>query len=126
MLKSETQSISGNFSARFNFPLKLTMNLNQTKIKIPYLDNEQKLKASENIWSTLGANFQYSFLQNKLRLNGGADYMTNGQANNIYGFKFGTDWEVINKLTLSLYMALRLANKEVSNSGTNFSLGYRF
>ena len=27
MLKSETQSISGNFSARFNFPLKLTMNL---------------------------------------------------------------------------------------------------
>ena len=44
MLKSETQSISGNFSARFNFPLKLTMNLNQTKIKIPYLDNEQKLK----------------------------------------------------------------------------------
>ena len=126
MLKSETQSISGNFSARFNFPLKLTMNLNQTKIKIPYLDNEQKLKASENIWSTLGANFQYSFLQNKLRLNSETDYMTNGQANNIYGFKFGTDWEVINKLTLSLYMALRLANKEVSNSGTNFSLGYRF
>ena len=111
---------------RFNFPLKLTMNLNQTKIKIPYLDNEQKLKASENTWSTLGANFQYSFLQNKLRLNGGADYMTNGQENNIYGFKFGTDWEVINKLTLSSYMALRLANKEVSNSGTNFSLGYRF
>ena len=49
---------------------------------------EQKLKASENTWSTLGANFQYSFLQNKLRLNSGTDYMTNGQANNIYGFKF--------------------------------------
>ena len=108
MLKSETQSISGNFSARFNFPLKLIMNLNQTKIKIPYLDDEQKLKVSENIWSTLGANFQYSFLQNKLRLNGGTDYMTNGQANNIYGFKFGTDWEVINKLTLSSYMALKI------------------
>ena len=46
--------------------------------------------------------------------------MTNGQENNIYGFKFGTDWEVINKLTLSSFIALRLANKEVSNSGTNF------
>ena len=80
---------------------------------------------SENIWSTLGANFQYSFFQNKLRLNGGTDYMTNGQANNIYGFKFGTDW-VINKFTLSSYSALRLADKEVSNSGINFSLGYRF
>ena len=44
MLKSETQSISGNFSARFNFPLKLTMNLNQTKIKIPYLEMSKNLK----------------------------------------------------------------------------------
>ena len=55
----------------------------------------------EKIWNNFGMNFQYSLYAIKLRLNGGMDYMTNGKTNNIHGFKFGTDWDIIDNLTIS-------------------------
>tara|TARA_B100001250_G_scaffold127905_1_gene108869 strand:- start:562 stop:1569 length:1008 start_codon:yes stop_codon:yes gene_type:complete len=125
MLKSESQSISGIFSARFNnFPLKVSLSLNQAQIMIPLLDNDQ-LNIEKNIWTSTGTNIQYSLLDNQVRLNGGIDYMMN-RGNNIYGGKFGIDWDAIDKLTISFYSLLRISNGEINSSGLNLSLGYRF
>ena len=128
MLKSETQSISASFSARFNFPLKTSFTLNQAKILIPFLDkdNNDKLIILENIWTTAGVNFQYSMISNKLRLTSGFDYMTNGVLTSIFGGKFGADVDIIDKMTLSFYSMLRITNGDINSSGINLSLGYRF
>ena len=126
ILKSETESIAATFSARFNFPLKTSITLNQAKITIPLLDNEDKLVIMENIWTTTGANFQYSMIGNKLRFNGGLDYMTNGELTSILGAKFGSDFDIIDKMTLSFYSMLRISDGDINSSGLNVSLGYRF
>ena len=126
VLKSETESIAATFSARFNFPLKTSITVNQAKVTIPMLDNEDKLVIMENIWTTTGANFQYSMIGNKLRFNGGLDYMTNGELTSIIGGKFGSDFDIINKMTVSFYSMLRISDGDINSSGLNVSLGYRF
>ena len=90
------------------------------------LDNENKLVIMENIWTTTGANFQYSMIGNKLRFNGGLDYITNGELTSIIGGKFGSDFDIIDKMTLSFYSMLRISDGDINSSGLNVSLGYRF
>tara|TARA_B100001093_G_C26164578_1_gene733013 strand:- start:23 stop:343 length:321 start_codon:yes stop_codon:yes gene_type:complete len=106
--------------------LKTSITLNQAKITIPFLDNEDKLVIMENIWTTTGANFQYSMIGNKLRFNGGLDYMTNGDLTGIIGGKFGSDFDIIDKMTISFYSMLRISDGDINSSGINVSLGYRF
>ena len=151
--KSETQSISATISTRFEIPLKTSSSFNQTKIFIPYLDQENVAQQLINTWSSLNTSIQYGLLNNKLRLRCGLDFTSNGKKDNtsvrLYGAKLGTDWDILDKLTLSFNSSIRMNNSRgyrsddidndgdglidekrenwsTNSSGFNFTLGYRF
>ena len=151
--KSETQSISATISTRFKIPLKTSSSFNQTKIFIPYLDQDNVAQQLINTWSSFNTSIQYGLLNNKLRLRSGLDFTTNGKKDNtsvqLYGAKLGTDWDILDKLTLSFNSSIRLNNSKgyrsddldndgdglidekrenwsTNSSGFNFTLGYRF
>ena len=121
-------------STRFQIPLKTTTAFNRTKIIIPYLDENNSPRKQENSWTSFSTSAQYSLFKNKLRFRSGLDFMTNGKTDNtgtqLYGSKFGFDWDIINKLTLSFSSSIRMnsSNDEwnVNSSGFNTTLGYRF
>ena len=151
--KSETQSISATISTRFKIPLKTSSSFNQTKIFIPYLDQDNVAQQLINTWSSFNTSIQYGLLNNKLRLRCGLDFTTNGKNDNtsvkLYGAKLGTDWDILDKLTLSFNSSIRMNNSRgyrsddidndgdglidekrenwsTNSSGFNFTLGYRF
>ena len=148
--KSETQSFSATLSTRFNFPLKTSSTYSQTKIFIPYLDQNNIPQKQENSWSSYIMSVQYSFLENKVRPRISADYTTNGENEksiNIYGAKFGCDLDIIDKLILTFSSSIRFNNTiekieniddngeieikvdenwSMNSSGLNLTLGYRF
>ena len=151
--KSETQSISATISTRFEIPLKTSSSFNQTKIFIPYLDQDNVAQQLINTWSSFNTSIQYGLLNNKLRLRCGLDFTTNGKKDNtsvkLYGAKLGTDWDILDKLTLSFNSSIRMNNSKgyrsddldndgdglidekrenwsTNSSGFNFTLGYRF
>ena len=151
--KSETQSISATISTRFKIPLKTSSSFNQTKIFIPYLDQDNVAQQLINTWSSFNTSIQYGLLNNKLRLRCGLDFTTNGKKDNtsvrLYGAKLGTDWDILDKLTLSFNSSIRMNNSRgyrsddidndgdglidekrenwsTNSSGFNFTLGYRF
>lgn len=151
--KSETQSISATISTRFKIPLKTSSSFNQTKIFLPYLDQDNVAQQLINTWSSLNTSIQYGLLNNKLRLRSGLDFTTNGKKDNtsvkLYGAKLGTDWDILDKLTLSFNSSIRMNNSNsyrsdnldndgdglvdekrenwsTNSSGFNFTLGYRF
>ena len=132
--KSETQTMSVTLSTRFQIPLKTTTAFNRTKIIIPYLDENNSPRKQENSWTSFSTSAQYSLFKNKLRFRSGLDFMTNGKTDNtgtqLYGAKFGSDWDIINKTTLSFSSSIRMnsSNDEwnVNSSGFNTTLGYRF
>ena len=151
--KSETQSISATISTRFEIPLKTSSSFNQTKIFIPYLDQDNVAQQLINTWSSFNTSIQYGLLNNKLRLRCGLDFTTNGKKDNtsvqLYGAKLGTDWDILDNLTLSFNSSIRLNNSKgyrsddldndgdglidekrenwsTNSSGFNFTLGYRF
>ena len=151
--KSETQSISATISTRFEIPLKTSSSFNQTKIFIPYLDQDNVAQQLINTWSSFNTSIQYGLLNNKLRLRCGLDFTTNGKKDNasvkLYGAKLGTDWDILDKLTLSFNSSIRMNNSNsyrsdnldndgdglvdekrenwsTNSSGFNFTLGYRF
>ena len=148
--KSETQSFSATISARFNFPLKTSSTFSQTKIFIPYLDENAIAQKQENSWSSYIISAQYSFFENRLRTRTGLDFTTNGENKrsiNIYGAKLGCDWDIIDNLTLTFNSSIRFDNTSekinkmnnngdieseivenwsMNSSGVNLTLGYRF
>tara|TARA_Y100001934_G_C12355161_1_gene777690 strand:+ start:2 stop:2824 length:2823 start_codon:yes stop_codon:yes gene_type:complete len=151
--KSETQSISATISTRFNFPLKTSSTLNQTKIFIPFLDENNIAKEERNIWTSFSNSMHYGLFGNKIRIHCGVDFTTNGKKDNtaiqLYGGKIGGDWDILDKLILSFSSSIRLNNNElyksdnidndsdgkidegtenwsVNSSGFNLNLGYRF
>ena len=151
--KSETPSISATISTRFEIPLKTSSSFNQTKIFIPYLDQDNVAQQLINTWSSFNTSIQYGLLNNKLRLRCGLDFTTNGKKDNtsvkLYGAKLGTDWDILDKLTLSFNSSIRMNNSKgyrsddldndgdgfidekrenwsTNSSGFNFTLGYRF
>ena len=151
--KSETQSISATFSTRFNIPLKTSSTFNKTMINTPYLDINNIVSVQKNAWTSFSTSSQYSFLKNKLRSRIGIDFTSNGEkgslATKLFGTKLGGDWDIIDKLTLTLNSSFRLIdntgnkndgkdndldgkidelreNWSISNSGINITLGYRF
>ena len=151
--KSETQSISATISTRFEIPLKTSSSFNQTKIFIPYLDQDNVAQQLINTWSSFNTSIQYGLLNNKLRLRCGLDFTSNGKKDNtsvrLYGAKLGTDWDILDKLTLSFNSSIRMNNSKgyrsddldndgdglidekrenwsTNSSGFNFTLGYRF
>ena len=151
--KSETQSISATISTRFKIPLKTSSSFNQTKIFIPYLDQDNVAQQLINTWSSFNTSIQYGLLNNKLRLRCGLDFTTNGKNDNtsvkLYGAKLGKDWDILDKLTLSFNSSIRMNNSKgyrsddldndgdglidekrenwsTNSSGFNFTLGYRF
>ena len=151
--KSETQSISATISTRFEIPLKTSSSFNQTKIFIPYLDQDNVAQQLINTWSSFNTSIQYGLLNNKLRLRCGLDFTSNGKKDNtsvrLYGAKLGTDWDILDKLTLSFNSSIRMNNSRgyrsddidndgdglidekrenwsTNSSGFNFTLGYRF
>ena len=151
--KSETQSISATISTRFEIPLKTSSSFNQTKIFIPYLDQDNVAQQLINTWSSFNTSIQYGLLNNKLRLRCGLDFTTNGKKDNtsvrLFGAKLGTDWDILDKLTLSFNSSIRMNNSRgyrsdgidndgdglidekrenwsTNSSGFNFTLGYRF
>jgi len=151
--KTESQSASLTFSARFDSPLKLSTSMNQTELFMPSLDTLGVPIINKIQWRSMSATVQYSFFHNKLRFTSGFDFMTNGEsgalATKLYGGKFKCDWDIINKLTMSLNSSIRLnnigsyltdetdndgdgetderfENFKVNTSGFSLSLGYRF
>lgn len=151
--KSETQSFAATFSTRFNIPLKTTSTINQTLISTPFLDSNNNSTVEKNTWTSLSTSAQYSFFTNKLRLRGGIDFTSNGRKSNtatkLYGGKLGGDWDILDKLTLTLNSSLRLIDNQINSqdevdndqdgeidelrenwslnsSGFNLTLGYRF
>ncbi len=151
--KAETQSISTTFSTRFEFGLKTTSTFNQTKIIIPFLDDNNFAQQETNTWTSISTSAQYGLYDNRLRFRSGIDFTTNGKKDNssikLYGGKIGSDWDIIDKLTLSFVSSIRMNNSKgyssdqkdndgdgridekrenwsTNSSGFNLSLGYRF
>ena len=151
--KAETQSISATFSTRFEFGLKTTSTFNQTKIIIPFLDDNNFAQQETNKWTSISTSAQYGLYNNRLRFRSGIDFTTNGKKDNssikLYGGKIGSDWDIIDKLTLSFVSSIRMNNSKgyssdqkdndgdgridekrenwsTNSSGFNLSLGYRF
>ena len=151
--KAETQSVSATFSTRFEFGLKTTSTFNQTKIIIPFLDDNNFAQQETNIWTSISTSAQYGLYDNRLRFRSGIDFTTNGKKDNssikLYGGKIGSDWDIIDKLTLSFVSSIRMNNSKgyssdqkdndgdgridekrenwsTNSSGFNLSLGYRF
>jgi len=151
--KSETQSISATISTRFEIPLKTSSSFNQTKIIIPFLDQNNVAQQQVNTWTSISTSAQYAFYDNKLRLRSGIDFTTNGRTDDtsvkLYGGKIGADWDIIDKLTLSFNSSIRVNNSKgyrtdnidndgdgdidektenwsTNSSGFNLTLGYRF
>ena len=151
--KAETQSISATFSTRFEFGLKTTSTFNQTKIIIPFLDDNNFAQQETNTWTSISTSAQYGLYDNRLRFRSGIDFTTNGKKDNssikLYGGKIGSDWDIIDKLTLSFVSSIRMINSKgyssdqkdndgdgridekrenwsTNRSGFNLSLGYRF
>ena len=151
--KAETQSISATFSTRFEFGLKTTSTFNQTKIIIPFLDDNNFAQQETSTWTSISTSAQYGLYDNRLRFRSGIDFTTNGKKDNssikLYGGKIGSDWDIIDKLTLSFVSSVRMNNSKgyssdqkdndgdgridekrenwsTNSSGFNLSLGYRF
>ena len=151
--KSETQSISATLSTRFQIPLKTTSTFNQTRIFIPYLDQDNVAQEQVNTWTSMSASAQYGLYDNRLRLRSGLDFTTNGKKDatsvKLYGGKIGADWNIMDKLTLSFNSSIRMNNSKgylsdnidndgdgkidektegwsTNSSGFNLTLGYRF
>jgi len=158
--KTETQSFSITISSRFQIPLRTTMSFNSTKLLRPYmlvidsLGIEPDIPAIEETnWTSMNSTAQYSLFQNKLRVRGGLDFMTNGETGDssikLYGGKIGGDYDILDKLTLSINSSIRMndinkyktdnsdndndgtideanENWSVNNSGFYMTLGYRF
>jgi hypothetical protein len=132
--KTETQSFSITISSRFQIPLRTTMSFNSTKLLIPYLDEFDLPQKDETNWTSMNSTAQYSLFQNKLRVRGGLDFMTNGETGDssikLYGGKIGGDYDILDKLTLSINSSIRMneanENWSVNNSGFYMTLGYRF
>jgi hypothetical protein len=151
--KSETQSISATISTRFKIPLKTSSSFNQTKIFIPFLDQNNLAQEMINTWTSLNTTMQYGLFNNKVRLRSGIDFTTNGKSDDtsvkLYGGKIGGDWDILNKLTLSFNSSIRMNNTKgygsddidndgdgiidekrenwsTNSSGFNVTLGYRF
>ena len=122
-------------------------------INTPYLDVNNIVSVQKNAWTSFSTSSQYSFLKNKLRSRIGIDFTSNGEkgplATKLFGTKLGGDWDIIDKLTLTLNSSFRLIdntgnkndgkdndldgkidelreNWSISNSGINITLGYRF
>ncbi|MDP6170441.1 MAG: hypothetical protein QF780_10570, partial [Candidatus Marinimicrobia bacterium] len=132
--KSETQSISATISTRFEIPLKTSSTFNQTKIIIPFLDENNVAQQQVNTWTSISTSAQYALYDNKMRLRSGIDFTTNGKKDDtsvkLYGGKIGADWDIIDKLTLSFNSSIRVNNSKgewsTNSSGLNLTLGYRF
>ena len=151
--KTETQSISVTISSRFQIPLRTSMSFNTMKLLIPYLDELDMPDKEESKWTSMSATAQYSVFQKKLRLRGGLDLMTNGKTDDssikLYGGKIGGDYDILDKLTLSINSSIRMndiksyttdksdndndgtvdesnENWSVNSSGFYITLGYRF
>ncbi len=151
--KTETQSFSITISSRFQIPLRTTMSFNSTKLLIPSLDSLNLPQKDETNWTSMNSTAQYSLFQNKLRVRGGLDFMTNGETGDssikLYGGKIGGDYDILDKLTLSINSSIRMndinkyktdnsdndndgtideanENWSVNNSGFYMTLGYRF
>jgi len=132
--KSETQSISATISTRFEIPLKTSSSFNQTKIIIPFLDQNNVAQQQVNTWTSISTSAQYALYDNKMRLRSGIDFTTNGKKDDtsvkLYGGKIGADWDIIDKLTLSFNSSIRVNNSKgewsTNSSGLNLTLGYRF
>jgi hypothetical protein len=151
--KTETQSISVTISSRFQIPLRTSMSFNTMKLLIPYLDESDMPSKEESKWTSMSATAQYSVFQKKLRLRGGLDLMTNGKTDDssikLYGGKIGGDYDILDKLTLSINSSIRMndiksyttdksdndndgtvdesnENWSVNSSGFYITLGYRF
>jgi hypothetical protein len=129
------------------------MSFNSTKLLIPYLDEFDLPQKDETNWTSMNSTAQYSLFQNKLRVRGGLDFMTNGETGDssikLYGGKIGGDYDILDKLTLSINSSIRMndinkyktdnsdndndgtideanENWSVNNSGFYMTLGYRF
>ena len=151
--KAESQSISITISSRFQIPLRTTMSFNSTKLLVPYLDDDDLPQKDESNWTSINSTAQYSLFQNKLRLRGGLDFMSNGKTGDLsiklYGGKIGGDYDILDKLTLNISSSIRMndinkyktdksdndndgivdepnENWSVNNSGFYITLGYRF
>ena len=151
--KSETQSISATLSTRFNIPIKTVWTFNQTMVKVPYLDQNNIAQKQLNTWTSISTSAQFGIWNNKLRLKSGLDFTTNGKTDNtstkLYGAKIGGDWDILERLTMSLNSSIRINNSKsyqsdnfdndgdgkidesneqwsINSSGFNLNLGYRF
>ena len=132
--KSETQSLSATISTRFNIPLNMTTAFNQTKISVPFIDENNIANKQVNTWTSTTFSAQYRLSNNKLRIRGGLDYTTNGVEDSssieLYGGRLGCDWDIFKNLALNFNSSLRYSYASniwtQNSSGFNLSLGYRF
>ena len=151
--KSETQSVSATISTRFNIPLSTTTAFNQTKIIIPFINENNIAREQINTWTSLTASAQYRLYNNQLRLRSGIDFTTNGKKDDssieLYGGRIGCEWNILKQLTLNFNSSIRFNNSmgnktdaidndndgqidekgenwSQNSSGFNLSLGYRF
>ena len=112
----------------------MTTAFNQTKISVPFIDENNIANKQINTWTSTTFSAQYRLYNNKLRIRGGLDYTTNGVEDSssieLYGGRLGCDWDVFKNLALNFNSSLRYSyasNTWTQNSsGFNLSLGYRF
>ena len=130
--KSDSKTISIALSSRFSIPLRTVANFSRTSIQVPVQDIDGNMSKNELVWTSISGNGNYSFWNNKLKVNGGLTYLSNkGTAPiSLYGIKGGADFNVLKGMYASLSGHLQMRNDDsdfsLNTSGFLFSFRYNF
>ena len=130
--KSDSKTISLALSTSFSIPLRTVTNFSRTSIQVPVQDELGDMSTNELIWTSISANGNYAFWNNKLKVNGGLTYLSNKGTTpiSLYGFKSGADIKVLKGMYASFsgHIQMRDDNSGLSlnTSGFLFSFRYNF
>jgi hypothetical protein len=130
--KSDSKTISIALSSRFSIPLRTVANFSRTSIQVPVQDIDGNMSKNELVWTSISGNGNYSFWNNKLKVNGGLTYLSNKGTTpiSLYGIKGGADFNVLKGMYASLSGHLQMRNDDsefsLNTSGFLFSFRYNF
>ena len=130
--KSDSKTISIALSSHFFIPLRTVANFSRTSIQVPVQDIEGNINSNELVWTSISGNGNYSFWNNKLKVNGGLTYLSNKGTTpiSLFGIKGGADYNFLKGMYASLSGQLQMRDDDsefsLNTSGFLFSFRYNF
>ena len=95
-------------------------------------DIEGNINSNELVWTSISGNGNYSFWNNKLKVNGGLTYLSNKGTTpiSLFGIKGGADYNFLKGMYASLSGQLQMRDDDsefsLNTSGFLFSFRYNF